>query len=358
MLRILNPSIREFDILFPRADRNDLRCFGRGLAGFFSSMENLEVLSMQVSYPAPFLDIEPLPRLHPRLRHLKLRPGTHVELNHLRPLTALPNLEYLDIRLSARDPPNLRIALPGLRSLAVSCWNFDIIGTLLAHVDTPELRTFSLTEEHGYSTNISQELPGHIRALVTKCPSLAAFEWISSDRGYRGLSGVPLAELVAPLLSHRGMRRLSVSLGDNGPVVPYTPADFRTIAEAWPDLEAFRLHGREYRRDGSGGARAEQYADLESIVAFARHCPRLRSLHVPVVQFDPSDSDAVAEELVRRAQSPVSPHWLHELFVEHIHMTSGCSGERDGDRRRELSTVQFRGLMEKVFPSAIVRDQY
>lgn len=46
--------------------------------------------------------------------------------------------------------------------------------------------------------------------------------------------------------------------------MPYTQPDFRAIAEAWPDLERFYLSD-----EGSGDWNwAEQYADLESVIAW------------------------------------------------------------------------------------------
>ncbi|PIL25779.1 hypothetical protein GSI_11529 [Ganoderma sinense ZZ0214-1] len=365
MLRLVNPAIREFDILFPRADLDSVLQLGRCLADIFSSMKNLEVLSVQVLYPAPLLDMESLPRLHPHLRRLEVGPDAYTAIDHLRPLSALPHLEHLTICLGARGPPNLHITLPRLRSLAVYC-GFDIVGMLLAHVDAPGLQAFSLTETHRNSNDMSQELPNHLRTLVANCPSLTAFEWSSSQdwayrMGYRGRlnAGVPLAELIAPLLAHHPMRRLSVWLHD--PVVPLTPADFRAIAEAWPNLKSLSLYG-------AGGEDGEaRFADLESVMAFARHCPQLRSLDVPVVQLDPPcDEAAVAKDSeVAHGVRVRAPHWLRELVVGQVDMAgsanaNGDSGEDEEQQRdrKQVGIVKLRGLMENVFPSASIRYRY
>ena len=272
----------------------------------------------------------------------------------------------MGISLAARDPPNLQITLPALRSLEVlSCWGFNIIGALLARVETSQFRAFSLTEKHDRSSNVSQELPTHLHTLVTKCPFLTGFRWSSEHRSYLGRFHVPLAELVAPLLSYRAMRSLAMQL--DGSVVLFSPADLRVIAEAWPDLETFHLHDEGVetasRKSDGGRAAIEQYVDLESIVAFARHCPQLRSLRIPVVQLDLSSGcESTLANLLTDGVQPPAPHQLRELSVEHVDVVrsgdSGSDSEQGGSRDRELGGVRFRGLMEKVFPFANIRDQY
>ena len=353
VFRLLNPSIRELIVVFSYAPEIDFKQLGKAITTCFSSMQSLEVLSMTVPDLRPFLDMGTLPRTHPRLRSLELHRGAPITLSSLRPLATLFNLEHLSIRLSLwnSEPPNLPVGmvLSGLRRLALSCGNCAVISILLDHVDVPQLRSFSLYETHEDSSNVVQDLPSHLRTLVTKCPFLIMFRWLSKQAwvargGYRGqrLSNAPLAEILAPLLSHRAMRSISVSF--LGPIVPYTPTDFRTVAEAWPDLERFYLND-DPATSRIPGLETEQYANLQSIMAFARHCPGLRSLHIPTVQFDPSS--ALASELARGTPAP---HWLRELSVDRVIRSPG---EEDRSRSQE-DMVQFRALMERLFRTAAI----
>ncbi|KAI1787394.1 hypothetical protein LXA43DRAFT_896348, partial [Ganoderma leucocontextum] len=213
---------------------------------------------------------------------------------------------------------------------------------LIAYMDAPQLRTFSISETHEDSRIMRQELSTILRTLVVKCPFLTAFEWESRQlHGQRdeprSRAGTTLAKLIDPLLSHATIRSFSAHF--RGPILGYTPTDFRTIAEAWPDVETFHLH------DSWGQHYSDQHADLESVLIFARHCPRLRSLRIPEVKFDYSSLVGAAAEAL-----PAAPHGLHDLLVMRPVV---CSGEEDEERRRE-GRRQFRGWVEKVFPFAMI----
>ncbi|KAI1787406.1 hypothetical protein LXA43DRAFT_712766 [Ganoderma leucocontextum] len=280
-LCLLNPVIRELNIIFPymsgREDETTLRSV---LSACFSSRQNVEVLSLEL--PVRALDIKSLPQSHPHLRHLELKLdydyGPRIDPNHFTSLATLTTLESLSIDLSSQAPLNLPVTFTRLRNIAVSGYDFRAISALIARVDAPQLRTFSITETHIYSNNIHQELPSYLRMLVAKCPSLMGFHWHSRQiylprHGFGGerRAGATLAELIDPLLSLRTIRSFSARFWS--PIVPYSSTDFRTIAEAWPELETFHLYDHE---DSAG----DQYADLESILSFARHCPHLRSLGI------------------------------------------------------------------------------
>ena len=347
MLRLLNPSIRYFDVAFPQASLGELKQLGKALVFGFPWIRNLEVLSIEVQDLTPFLDMESLPNLHPRLRCIKTNRSAPVKLDSLCHLVSLPNLEILDINLRSWDPAEATICpmiFPRLRSL--TCGGSSAFGVLVDHIHAPQLQTFSIYETHSDSNATMQGLSTHLRTLVTKCPAIMAFTWSSHQEhirsdGYFGLrhAGVPLAELLAPLLSHRKMRRLTVFL--RGPIVPCTPTDFRAIAEALPDLETFKLDDEGDKHYGW----AERYADLESIAAFACHCPRLRSLHLPTLQFDPSSAP-----LSEGTQRLPAPHWLRELSIDHA-----IYGGEGGRNCRGEDVTLLRGLMEKVFHSARIR---
>ena len=351
LFRLLNPSIQELDFNLPVASDGDLRRLKKALAASLSSTENIRVLSMESFNGASLLNVKSLPHSHPRLHTLKLDRGESIDLNHLRPLTNLPNLEHLTFTLNGYwDPLNPSITFTGLRSLTVVIFHLCNIGTLLTHLDAPKLQSLSITETHPDAAHLSHDLPEYLRTLVAKYPSLTALQWTSNQvwggrRGYLGdrLSSMPLAELLAPLLAHRTLRRFSMQF--YGPVVPYTPADFRACAEAWPDLEAFHL-GDSYGQNLGDPAwkRGEQYADVESVFAFAHHCPRLQSLRLRrIEQFGSGSGSAIGAALLEElAQRPPARHWLRELYRH---------------RRRQEFMVRFRGLVMEVFPSATLRIQ-
>ncbi|PIL25776.1 hypothetical protein GSI_11526 [Ganoderma sinense ZZ0214-1] len=353
VLRLVNTStVRDFDVAFRQSSQKELEQLGKALEVCFSSMQNLEVLSMEVPDLASFIDMGLLPSLHPHLRYVKLFRSGYITPDNLRLLANLPDLKYLNIGLLwDSEPLSFPVAFPQLRTLSVSCGDPGGLLTVLDHIDAPQLHTFTVSERHKQSPDSSQTLPQLLRALVTKCPSLTRFEWGSEQLYVRRLgffgtrhAGAPLTSLVAPLLSHRAMRHFSVSFW--GPIVPCSPDDFCAMAQAWPDLETFYL-GDEWDKHYGW---AERYADLESIAAFARHCPRLRSLCLPVVLFDSSSSSssAFASEWTCR---PPAPHWLRELSLDRV--VCSVTGEA-GDRSREDTVGLFRGLMEMVFRSATI----
>ncbi|PIL25792.1 hypothetical protein GSI_11542 [Ganoderma sinense ZZ0214-1] len=351
VLQLVNTStIRDFDVAFLQSSQKELEQLGKALAVCFSSMQNLEVLSMEVPDPASFINMELLPSLHPHLRCVKLYRSGSMKLGSLYLLANLPDLAFLGIDLLLQDPEplSLPVAFPQLRTLSVSCGEPAGLLTVLDHIDAPRLHTFTVSETHKQSPDLSQTLPHLLHTLVTKCPSLTRFEWGSEQlwvgrMGFYGKrhAGAPLTQLVAPLLSHRAMRRFSMSFW--GPIVPYSPDDFRAMAQAWPDLETFHLGDECDEHYGW----TERYADLESIAAFARHCPRLRSLRLPVVLFD--SSSGFAGEWACR---PPKPHWLRELSVDSV-VRSVAPGEGEDCSREDMGKL-FRGLMEMVFRSATI----
>lgn len=351
-LHLLNPqSILELRITFPRESEWGLKQLKRALAASSLSLETLEKLSIDVPDLALILDIESLPPLRPRIRSLKLDYLASIHLDHLRPLAALPNLEDLNFHVSGySQPPGHPITLARLRSLVISCYKFDV-GILFVHAEFPLLQAFSLSEIHDESDIIFENLPSHLRTLVAKCPSLTKLEWASGQiwvpgKGYQGnrRSDSPLAELVAPLLAHRTMRHFSMQF--TGAVVPYTPADFSAFAEAWPDLETFCLRDHE---SGKVCPWTEQCGDVESVFAFARCCPRLRSLWIPRVVVQ-SESDSTLLDIATHLCPPTPHRWLNRLWVNNV----DCSGAQDRDSRL-ASEAQFYSSMGEVFPSARIR---
>ncbi|KAM5530661.1 hypothetical protein V8D89_015682 [Ganoderma adspersum] len=341
VLRLLSPSARELNVILPRARTEDEVKVRAALLECFSSIQNLEVLSIEIPLPLP--DLGSLVQSHPRLHYLRLDNNFQVSSIHLTHLAAFKHLEYLSIDLSPTAPLNVPVAFARLRILSVHSNEFDAVRSLVAHMAAPQLRTLSISESHADSSKMCTEMQTILRTVVVKCPFLTAFEWESIH--FLRWTHAALAELIDPLLSHPTLRSFSARF--DGLIVRYTPADFRAVAEAWPDLETFHLH------DG-GGRHTNQYADLESVLAFARCCPHLRSLHIPDVEFD-LDSIQTMDE---GSRGPAVPHGLSSLRVTRSVrcLWKAEDSEEDAVRqvRAEASRLFRRWALENVFPFAMI----
>ena len=280
------------------------------------------------------VDMDSLPRLYPRLRRLEPRDHVPVNHNHLTTLASLPTFKHLSILLNPREPLNGPVMLGGLQSIHISTFELPAVGALIAHMDALQLRTFSFSE----SSMEHDKLTGHLRTLVTKCPSLATFRWSCSCR--RGVPNrrqihEPFAEFIGPLLSLCALRNFTADL--TFLFVTYTPSDFVAFAKAWPELETFKFSDKRPEQ-------AEHYADLGTLASFARHCTRLRTLHLPTFKFDAGTNTSIDV-----AESPPA-HWLEELAVEDIIYPRLKSKVKT---RRALRLLQDR--MRKMFPVATLQ---
>ncbi|PIL25707.1 hypothetical protein GSI_11457 [Ganoderma sinense ZZ0214-1] len=361
-LCLLNPSIRELNIVFstttPELD-NGLR---RALTACLSSPQDLKVLSLEV--PIRIMDIETLPRLHSGLCQFKLDRRLCIHPDQLTLLASLPNLERLSFNLSPWDPTR-PVAFKELRDLEVFSSDLAAIGSLLTHMDAPRLHSFSFSETQrdkwGVGKFRAKDLPAHLQTLATKWPALTAFEWhcnrppaaadVDTSVGREAGRSEPLAALLAPLLSLRALRSFAAHFYSF--VVPYAPADFRALAAAWPALESFRLCDDR--------ARGMHPGDLGALVAFARGCPRLHTLHFPVLRFDPArDSDVASIAAVRQleverlgAAGSGGAHWLRELKVRYV-IFPGLRREGEVDGTAATAAL-LQECMRKLFPSATLR---
>ncbi|PIL37413.1 hypothetical protein GSI_01107 [Ganoderma sinense ZZ0214-1] len=348
-LRFLNPSIRGFNVDVASVSPEGRWKFAQFFATCFSSVEDLDVIALNTLVPV--LDFESLPQLHSRLRRLTVLSIQSDELSHL---ASLQNLEYLSIGMARRDerPPDLPIKLLQLRNLTLSSYQSSGLSAFLANVDVPQLQSFSgsMSQSRQNPKEVYEELSNVLRLLVAKCPALISFSW-ATDRWVRnddrsGAGALQLAELVAPLLSVRTIRNFSASFRPY--MISYTPSDFRAFAQAWPELETLELRivtdeneadENEADENEADGNEADEnaYADFESLVSFAHHCPRLRRLHIPTFKFDH------AADTTATVRPPVS-HWLQSLYVE----TVVLSAKQPEDEASE----SFLRLMQEVFPEA------
>ena len=144
ILRLLNPSTRELDVNLPNISWEQAEQLEKLFKDCVSLMQNLEILWMRAdlgkSRLERFLDLESFPRLHPRFRNLTFCQDStpSVELNRLRHLAALPDLENLPINLhSSGEPASFSVTFERLINLVVCCSQFREIGIFLAHIDAP-----------------------------------------------------------------------------------------------------------------------------------------------------------------------------------------------------------------------------
>ena len=112
-----------------------------------------------------------------------------------------------------------------------------------------------------------------------------------------------------PLLSLRGLRKCTIVVEDTLPVL-MSDADVHAMAEAWPRLVALEVTLRSS-------------AALPSIVAlsaFARGCPQLESLRIPIAQ-DVSALDSDSAGARGETEDPGPRHGLRRLWLSGVGFT-------------------------------------
>ncbi|KAM5540946.1 hypothetical protein V8D89_005257 [Ganoderma adspersum] len=346
-LRLLKPSVQELTIEFYSVYPNHKPRLKAAFASCFSSTPNLQRLSLILPYSP--LDLEILPQSHPRLRYLRV--VQPVSPHCLISIASLPDLESLSICII--EPVNIPVLFKKLRILSITRVDLDKAASLIAFTEAPRLRNLSIDSSHQDSVNLRTELLQCLDPLVSRFPSLTAFEWrcwqFNSWRsGYHGSRDpcTTLAELIEPLLSLRALRDLSLDV--DGPIVPYSSTDFRRMAEAWPDLEALSLNLDHPLDSESAGGRDGliQYANVDSLASFARICPRLHKLRIPRVFID-SITDIPSLVPPSESEYPAAGRQLRLLQVGKL-LCPGGPGWRDGPRMNEV----FREMMMPVFPFA------
>ncbi|PIL25752.1 hypothetical protein GSI_11502 [Ganoderma sinense ZZ0214-1] len=271
-----------------------------------------------------------------RVRHIEVFP--QLDFEDLAALAELPALQHLSVSL------DLKPSTPEVASVLVfkSVTTLAIKGiwTELSRALTAIMRLLvlhSLVVEgwhHGDpaaelardATECFRTISGHISVT-----SLS----ISTDYGrlpenlntgcvMYGIADVemPLLDFMHPLLSLSALRDVSLSF----PVyfnLACTSSDLRAIAESWPALEALHLLVAEYRADAdsfefklhpSGGP-------LEAIAHFARHCPRLRILHLSAMEMG---QDALAAAVGLLGPALVSYQDRPRVSVD-VHISSHTS---------------------------------
>ncbi|OSX61656.1 hypothetical protein POSPLADRAFT_1046944 [Postia placenta MAD-698-R-SB12] len=193
----------------------------------------------------------------------------------LRALSCLENLEDLALHdcniTTAENHPPCRFA--ALNKLDLSDSPARLRGLFVA-IDTPVLKNISLCfSVEDDDPNLVRNCCRCLDTMVAKCSSslwkLRIVVWLPHIHAI-----VPCIDLLPPLFGLRNIRRLSVALQDRMSSNHLEPEDVQRMARAWPhilsldyDLEASMLHS----------------LPVDALVPFARYCPDLRILKLPVV---------------------------------------------------------------------------
>ncbi|PIL25743.1 hypothetical protein GSI_11493 [Ganoderma sinense ZZ0214-1] len=253
-----------------------------------------------------------------------------------------PNLERLFFNLSPWAPTR-PVAFKEFRDLEVFSSDLAAIGALLIYIDTPHLQSLSLSKTHhnpgtADGTQLSKGLPAHLHTVATKWPALTAFQLhFNRPRAVLGRSTRRDGATAEPLAARHPPRT---------PPLPARAPHCRSVP-----LRSFRLC--------DDLARGRHHVGLGALVAFARGCPRLHTLHLPILKFDPTgDSDAASIAAVQQLE--VEPlraagggHWLRELAVRYIIYPGP---RREGEVDGTAATAELlQDCTRKLFPSATLR---
>ncbi|KAI0730940.1 hypothetical protein C8Q76DRAFT_690897 [Earliella scabrosa] len=263
---------------------------------------------------------------HHSLRSVKLI--TFVRLSTVAALASLPNLERLTITFIPTSSLCAPFVFPALTHLDVTAYWTDL-SVLFEHATFPALSALKL---HGRQSSESEQwIPGAARSLNTllrrtvpgKLQQIKVVSRILVVDPFRrdGLQmagsliadpGGEFAALVEPLLATppRLEALQDVWLEFRGYKLGYTSSVLRAMAAAWPALTALTV-----RSDVLEG----RCAGLECLVDFARNCPGLRTLELPVLAYD-AEGAARALSLSEYAcgPGPARAHALRQLSVGRV----------------------------------------
>ncbi|OJT06539.1 hypothetical protein TRAPUB_2616 [Trametes pubescens] len=216
----------------------------------------------------------------------------------LQHLAALPVLAELSLHL-IRDGLTARASLSGfsaLEKLTLDVCGRSHEGVLEAFV-SPGLHTLSIRLDRAPQTAMAT-IFNHIARAYPQIRSITLKE--RSGQSSEDPSTLPSFDAVFTQLMHRAAieqfvlhtyRELSICTAND--------ADFARLAQSWPQLRVFSFLSAPF------GARLTHH----TVLAFARHCPALRTLHLRAVDFDRLTKEEA------RALPGASTHALEEFGV-------------------------------------------
>ncbi|KAI0822450.1 hypothetical protein BC628DRAFT_1501746 [Trametes gibbosa] len=265
---------------------------GPNVAGLFSVLDaqspDVEELSLEgIELPA---SLEPLLAFK-RLRNLRL--GT---------VTAPSPASHAPHAALSHQRPGADATLQNLQDLRVIGAPAPIEALLTAvHADSP-LRSVVLSvsvSEHDHHPDGAAAAPHCVALLAARFPATLCAVRVHWHVG-RALPGIPpavaghaqtatFAHYVRPLLALRGMCECMIAVsGETAAGPEMSDEDVRAMAGAWPGLRVLEIALREgpavSAGAGEGGASGARLPSVYSLEAFARQCPELVSLRLPVRQ--------------------------------------------------------------------------
>ena len=290
-----------------------------------------------------------------RIRRLSIVP--QVDPRQLQYTVKFADLRSLSVSLSDTFVLTAELSLPSLETLDVK-GDWPCLASLFTFTRAPNLRTLILEawEPGTTAEQVAQYVTECIRAISTKHSSLTSLT-INASYGCAPVGGgcvarsipivqdafsCPLLDIIHPLLALHGLRTLTLSLPDYLDL-DCSSDDLHAMSEAWRDLEALHVVFWEYfapmEMERPGGERPRG-GPLAALHHFARHCPRLRTLHLPPM-------DAARLDLGRKMSAGDLPaHGLERLIVSKFNINVD---EEEGPDREVDSVVAF---VERVFPRA------
>ncbi|KAH9848624.1 hypothetical protein C2E23DRAFT_888881 [Lenzites betulinus] len=360
-LHFFSPSLRRVTVYVlvgaPRA-RADPDLLERGDVGLLSHLDaqspDVEELSLEgIELPA---SLEPLLAFK-RLRSLRLGTVAASVSEIVSYCAAMPTLSTLSVdltnsRASASGLTHGRssgtvhsesdLALHTLQELRVIGAPSTIAALLHAvHPDSP-LQRVALSISIPASDPDSDSGP--------RCAELLATRFARTLRSVRvqyarqASRATAFAHYARPLLPLRGLRECRIAVAGDAPV-ELRDEDVRAMAEAWPALAALGVTVRASPAAGGmgtgpgmGGAGRPS---VFSLAEFARHCPDLVSLRLPVHQAVPLHDEARLGGL-RDEGSAGGVHGLREVWL-------------DGAWFAQEDSERVRRFFARTFPRADLR---
>ncbi|EIW54366.1 uncharacterized protein TRAVEDRAFT_52073 [Trametes versicolor FP-101664 SS1] len=246
----------------------------------------------------------------------------------LRALSTLPVLQHLRMELDVDRYDLEFVGFPSLAELAiVDCGRGDT-AWFLTRCSSPHLHTLTINLTNLYFHLFRWEhLLPLCSAIAGSAPQLCDLSL--SFRHFHSspeLSPDMLLTAARPLLALRDLTDLSLWF-DHGEII-LSDAVLESFAEAWPALVSLRICFRMLRqsvRPGAPPIECPITVTLRCFRAFARHCPHLKSLHIPHLYVTVDDC---ADDTDGDGSEHAPDHRLLELAVCRAYIDIMESGAR------------------------------
>ena len=336
-LLLISPSVREMNIWLKVVNVNELDDTRNTVSEACARAPHLETISLAIK---PWIVDLSVLHCNPHLRSISIR--ERVTIGDLEPLTHLAELEHLDVMFGDTGDHFPALYFPSLRHLSVrGVWE-DSIRHFMELVEGPHIHSLRLHASHDDPTQVINIDPRQLihqsrtclQIIATRLSTLETLSVVcarSTARSPWDLSPAldtegALMAIVEPLLSLRGLRHITLDFQPF--ILRLASDDLRRLAEAWMNLEELRV---DITAVDSGRA------GFESIVHFARCCPRLRVLRLPTMDL------AIGAFQREGLEYPVEPHPLRDLDVKEVVFP------READLSYEMAE-----FIQRVFPNTAI----